>query len=220
MFLIYVEPRGRLGSVNSKSVRVLALASVISIAGCGDDVTGTDNLSEAEAQELAFAVLTAAFSSWSQVPVEPMSAAGPALVPYSYSETWEGTAPCAAGGTVAIDASFDASGDDETGAATIEMSLTQVHSACVVETAEGTFTLTGNPNVGVDLSIETEDGEALSFDGDIVGALDWQHDGRSGSCAIAYTFSANFSATGIGSFSVNGNVCGTSVQQEFTYGTT
>jgi hypothetical protein len=148
-----------------------------------------------------------------------MQAEGPALAPYDYSASWDGTATCPAGGNVAVAATIDHTGDDETGESTIEMVFTQVHNACVVTGSEGTFTLTGNPNLVVDLLLEN-DGEGLSsFEGDISGGLDWQHDGRDGTCSIAYAFSGtNNLNTGGASWSVSGNVCGVSMQQQFNVG--
>jgi hypothetical protein len=200
-----------------KGTRFLALLGVLAVAACGDDPTGTSNLSEAEAQELAAAVLTAAFTSWSYVPTGPAMADGPALAPYEYSDSWEGTAPCAGGGNVAVSASVSAVGDDETGETDVDMELSQVHNNCVVQSGQQPFTLNGNPSLVVDLMLESDGDQSTSFDGGINGALDYEYDGRSGTCSIAYEFAGNMTGS-TGSWSVNGNVCGVSVEQQLSFG--
>ena len=206
--------------MNSKSVRLLALAGVISVAGCGDDVTGTGGLSEAEAQELAAAVLTAAITSAFQVPVDLSPVDGPALAPYSFESEWEGTGECPLGGTAGIDAVMSISGDDETQESSVDYTISLIHNACVVQSSTGNFTLSGNPSLVMTMNAESDGEGSSSYEGSLNGAIDWQHDGRNGTCPIAYSFSGSASVTGSGSYSVNGNVCGTSIQQEFNYGTT
>lgn len=205
--------------MKSKATKLLALLGVFALAACGDDdPTGTSNLTEAQAQEVASAVFTSAFLAWSQIPQEPPAAAdGPAMAPYSYDFSWEGTAACPGGGTTSLVATVSSSGDTETQAGSADIEFTSVHDGCVVQSASGPIVLTGNPSVIVDLSYESDAEGNATFDGGINGALDYDFDGEDGTCAIAYSFSGSIAGEST-SFSVNGNVCGVSIQQQVNVG--
>lgn len=207
--------------MNSKSTRFLALLGVLAVAACGDDdPTGTVDLTEAEAQQLATAVLTTALTAFAQVPQQPAALVdGPAMAPFEYANTWEGTVECAGGGTVSVQASVTSSGDTETGEAVVDMELTQVHSNCVVQSGAQPFTFTGNPSVVVEIMYESDGEGTVSYDGSITGALDFDFDGSSGTCTIDYNYMGTVNAnTGSGSYSLTGSVCGTSMNWQYNVG--
>jgi hypothetical protein len=204
--------------MKSKATKLPALLTVFVVAACGDDPTGTSNLTEAQAQEVASAVFTSAFLAFTQIPQEPPTAAdGPALAPYSHEFSWEGTAPCPGGGNASVVASGTSSGDTESLAGTADIEFTSVHNGCVVQSASGPITLNGNPSIVVDMSYESDAEGDVSFDGGINGAVDYAFDGEDGTCSIAYAFSGSVAGQST-SFSVSGNVCGVSIEQQVNVG--
>lgn len=191
------------------NVRYVALAAMVALAGCGDDDGVTPgNLTEAEAQELAGAIFQQSFANALQLDYQPPAQApgGPALV--TYSESVEATGPCPLGGEVTLQGVVDGDIDDETGAGTIEFSVDLVHALCGVQGDQGTqFTLTGNPGLGFDFTMETDGEENFGFSGEILGNVDWSTDEEDGSCGIDYDFSGE-SAQGGFAFNTEGTVCG------------
>ena len=198
-------------------IRTLALLAALAIGACGgDDPVSTTNLSEAEAQELAGAILTQGFSQAMTLNAGPpaQSADGPQMV--TFNETVEVTADCPLGGQLSLDGNASGDIDDQTGAGTIEYTMTLVHSGCVVPGDQGTqFTLTGNPSLVFTFDITTDGGDNTSFSGGFDGAVSFSTSDADGSCAMAYSFSGDTSADGF-SFSTSGTVCGIDVSQNLT----
>ena len=201
-------------------VRSLALFGLVALAACGDDDPAAVDLSlsQSEAEELAAVVLNTVVSTAAEVDTsEPAAApAGPALAAFSYTRTFEDVVvPCPSGGEVTLDVFLDISGDDTTGAERIEYSMTHAHSGCMATSEEGhVFTLTGNPDVAVEVVAEaTESGTTI--DGTIAGGLLWEFEGRTGSCNIDLEFGGSAGETSV-AFGVMGSVCGISVEESVT----
>lgn len=200
------------------NVRMLALAAMVAMVGCGeDDGLTAGTLTEAQAAELASAVfsqsLVDAMSVNYQQPAQ--SPDGPQLA--TYTATVETTGSCPLGGEVALGGNVGVETNDATGATDVDFTLTLVHAACVVQGEQGTrFTLTGNPSLVVDFLMSSDGQQNTSFDGSISGAVDYSlQDGEPGTCQIAYEFSGEGSANGF-SFQTNGTVCGADVSQSLT----
>ena len=83
---------------------------------------------------------------------------------------------------------------------------------CVLSSDGYEFTVDGNPNVLITLSIGIVEGTLEFFvDGSMTGGLDWKLDDRSGTCMIDLTFGVTLSgidATG----TVSGTMCGLEVE--------
>lgn len=202
-------------------VRFFGLLGVMALAACGDDDPTTPNpLTEDEAADLAAVVLANVVTTVSDVDAEPaMAPAGPSLVPYSYTTSFESAVPCPLGGQVALTGAIDFSGEDATGQSTIEYNVTHVHTSCVVESDGGrVFTLTGNPGITMQVTADQDDIESpVVVDGGVNGSIDWALGTRSGTCAVTMDFGGTAGDQSI-SFGMEGTICGTTVQQNVVVG--
>ncbi len=199
------------------SVRILALASMLAVAACGDDGVSPGNLTEDEAQELATAVFSQSLFEALALNYDQLAQAegGPQLA--MYTATVEATGDCPLGGTVAIDATVDVETDDQTGAGSIDFEIDLVHASCMVQGQMGNeFTLTGNPSLGFDFLMETDGQDNSEFSGSVTGALDWSTANKEGTCSISYEFSGAATADSF-SFQTAGNVCGTTFSESFSF---
>jgi len=203
----------------ARSVRLLALIAVFTAAACSEDdgVTPGD-LSEAEAQALAGVILTQAFTSTASISTSPAQAAGgPARVPVTFTRSVQTTVSCPLGGDVGVDATFDYAGDTDTEAAQVDFTITQVHNGCVVSANNGTrFTLDGSPDLELTITIMS-DADGADWDGGIGGSIDWLTSDREGTCQIGLEFGGSVESQTV-SFTMAGNVCGTSVDQTLNIG--
>lgn len=206
--------------MNTKSVRIMALAASMAFAACGettDLVLG--ELSEAEASDLAGAVVFATFQSTQAPPQQPVSANGPQAVPYTFSSSFESDVACPLGGMVAVSADFSAEGDTETGAGAVEYSMEQIHDACVVASEEGReFTLYGAPDMSLEFLVEHNAEGVVEWDGMVEGAIRWETDGRQNTCEVAIEFGGRAVAEQSVAGELVGTICGHSVQRAFSIG--
>ncbi len=203
-------------------VRTLALVGAVGLVACGDDgptATG-DPLTDEEAQDLSAIVLqTALASTAGGIPTGPAAADGPQAAPFTYSASIETSVPCSGGGSVAINGSATINGDDETGEYAVTYNVTEAHQNCV-ESGPNQHNFTLNSSLALGFVMEAlYDGEisTLDWDGTLSGTIDWSSEGRSGSCSVSLTYAASFTGSTI-TVSTTGNVCGTTVSEEFTYG--
>jgi hypothetical protein len=201
-----------------KSVRCLTLVASVAFAACGDStdlVMG--ELSEAEAQELAEALLMTTFSSTGDVP-QPATG-GPQTAPFQFSQDVEGEFACPLGGAVGYEASIEISGDTESEAGTLSYEMTQVHEACVVASAsEQLFTLTGSPSLTLEFQVDNDGQGAVEWGGSVQGAVAWVTDDRSGTCAASFEFSGHQSGAESVSGAMSGTLCGHGIEQQFSIG--
>ena len=88
---------------------------------------------------------------------------------------------------------------DESVADTVRLrsDVTASPSGCQVSSGGMRFTVDGRPGVR-EQTITTFVGffEAFSLEGSVTGALDWQSDGRSGSCNVELALSAELDSSG------------------------
>lgn len=197
-------------------VRFAAIAAVFALGACDSALTSTGDMSEAEATELAGVIMENVMSNSSSAPA---TVDGPQLVPFSSNTTVEFTAECPLGGTLAVMGDASISGDTETEELEVGYTVSHTHNACVAMGEDGSlFTLTGNPDLELDMSVELVDG-VVFWDGTIEGAIDWSTDGREGTCVVDYSFEGMATPEQSASASVVGSVCGFTVSQSFTVGT-
>jgi hypothetical protein len=207
--------------MNRNFVRIVALVASVGFAACGDSTDVViGELTEAEAQDLAGVVLFARFSSTGNIPTQPaLSPDGPQAIPFSFASEFEGVVQCDLGGSVNVAASFEASGDTDSEAGHVEYSMTQVHDACVVMSEnDRTFTLWGNPSMNVAFSVDNDGQGVVEWGGSVQGIIDWETDGREGSCSVQLEFAGRTELDVSATASMNGTVCGFSIDHSMSLG--
>lgn len=202
---------------------VLTIAFVsVGLVACSDDPTEvTGELTEQEAAELAEVIFSQGFGFGSSSFDDASTFTGDpdlqatAGVPFGPIDLGPEDVPCQFGGIVTLEGTIEGDLDQETGAGTMDLSLTQVHDDCGVRSESGTdFTLNGNPNTSMDLGIDMTETGDFTMTGTFGGGIAWLTGGRSGTCTIDLTIDAsgNFETEGF-SGSVSGTVCGRSVNE-------
>jgi hypothetical protein len=181
------------------------------VIGCGGDdspvgVNSGDALTEAELQ-VVFYALSDAFSSIGAGP----AAVGPARATQSASESFDDTAPCEAGGSIAVKGSANGTYDDVTQALDFSFQLRMTPNGCRVPTETTTIVLDGDPYIQFDMDFSSSE-TSLELSGSQQGGISFTaEDGRSGTCAIDIDFSGTLDQQSqSGSSSVSGTVCGVS----------
>ena len=204
--------------MNQRFVRTVALVGLFGVAACGEDdpVAIGDPLSDVEAQELAFVLLGAAFETGlSGDSFAPAMVDGPAMAPFTINGSVDDTAPCPQGGTVSVSGSVSVTGDDETGALDLSFDVNTTHSGCGVPGETMDFVLGSQLSTMFSLN-STGDG-AVSWMGDVSGTVDWSGDDRSGTCTVDYGFDGEVVAETSLTVTLTGEVCGASINREFSY---
>jgi hypothetical protein len=206
--------------MNRNSVRLLAVAASLSLAGCGESTSVVmGELSQAEAQELAGVVLGATFNSTGSVP-QPAQANGLQTVEFAFSTQIDGPVDCPLGGMVNVAAELEVSGDTDTEGGTVSYQMTQIHDACVVASDDDqVFTLWGNPSMNVAFEVNNNGQGLVEWQGSIQGIIDWETDGREGSCSIEMEFDGTQQVgTAAAAASMVGTACGFNIDQSVSIG--
>jgi hypothetical protein len=200
------------------SLRVLSVIAAGALGACGNSTDVVVDLSEAEAQALAEAVVQAAFLTSASEFSNPAPVGGPQMAPFAYDADVSFTAECPVAGTVAVDGSLEASGDDETGAGRIELSVTHDHNGCVIETDDGmVFTFDGAPDVSLGLVLEADGEGQFDWSGVLEGRVAWSNEEREGTCLLALEFGGSVSEVDQSiAVSVEGAVCGAVVEHSWS----
>lgn len=207
--------------MNIKLVRIAALVASVGFAACGESTDLVmDELSEAEAQELASAIMMATFNSAGALGQQPAPVSGgPQPAPIDYSYEFEGSVDCALGGSVAVAATLEVVGDTESEEGMISYTMTQVHDACAVKSeSEREFTLWGAPSMVLDFSVANDGQGVVEWDGFVGGAIQWATDDRMGTCEIALAFTGHQAGDAALAADVAGSVCGFEVLEALTIG--
>lgn len=187
----------------------------LSTAGCGVLSPG-DELTEAEAADLALALAQMGLQSGPMVSAQQAPGAEAARITMTINETES----CEGGGSAATVGSATVDVNEQTGAGSMSFTLTVTPTNCGVRTASGkVFRLTGDPNLGVSGQFTFTQ---TSFDGTVNqdGRFKWAaDDGRSGSCSLTlravYDFTVGQTSMS-GSVSVTATVCGRDVNRSTT----
>ena len=128
-------------------------------------------------------------------------------------------APCAMGGTVAVDAQASFIGEPDDESAGMELSVTLVHSGCT-ERHEGTgiaFTLDGAPELKVSIELSYSAEFMVAISGAVDGTVRWAtEDGRSGSCTMDVGIESVDDPDALLSLTVAGQACGVQIMQSFS----
>jgi len=203
-------------SVRALTLWTLALLAVFGVTACGDSTDLVlSELSEAEAAELAGALVFAAFEGTGSV--QPPSSAQ--AVPYEYTETVSGTVPCPLRGLVAYSATVTATGDTEQPGGSVTYSMTQEHDDCAVATENETvFVINGAPSLTLTFNVTDTGTGVVEWGGSLHGAISWVTGNRTGTCEAHFEFSGRQEGETVVVGGLGGTMCGHSVQQEFTVG--
>lgn len=191
--------------------KLLTAAVALTAIGCGGDgdplgMNSGDPLTEAELQ-VVFLAISDAFAYIGAAP----AAAAPARATYSASESFDASAPCESGGTIAANGNASGTADDVTGELDLTYHLRMTPSGCTVPTETGTITLDGAPYIQLDMDFSLSQA-LLSISGSQSGGISFtSSDGRAGSCAFDVDFSGSVDLEAqTGSSSTTGTVCGVS----------
>ena len=198
-------------------IRTLATAALVLLAACGDDPILPDDLTQAERDLLAEALLQRSLDL--AVPANAAGGPGAAIMEQvEFSVTQSATIPCESG-SISASATVSGTVDTTAGTAAVDFLTTQTHQACVVSGESGTIRLDGSPNIVNDYGFQISQGGGVTFDGTIEGGISWSTAGdRSGSCTIALSFSGSGNAAGEANASMTGTVCGQGVSNSVTVG--
>jgi hypothetical protein len=199
----------------SRSLIGLTTALALTVAACGDSLTGTDagveELTDAEVAAFVDVFFGAFDAAEADIDAQE-AAAAPAQAPQSFNFSAEVSVPCESGsldvtGTIAV--TFDDVTEHEDGR--FEVSINPM--GCVVSegtntSGTSTFTIDGDPRVDIVVEFTVdEDGEHV--EGSMDGGFSFESsDGRSGSCAIDVSFSFVSDGVSVGVTTVSGTICG------------
>lgn len=214
--------------MRSRLVMFSLFLAVPLVACAGDDGVGPtgDSLTEAEAAALAEYMVGQGLEQGFSGYQGGGTIQSPARAPFTYEENFSTTVECPLGGTVAVSASFTASGDTEVeGDLTLDYTLSQTHDDCAV-VPEGTDTeftlnaLNDDPTGTLEFVVELTDGNDVTAEGSLNGAVAWAtDDDRSGTCPINldYTLDADLSAE-TGSAMLTGTICAADISRSIDIG--
>jgi len=194
-------------------------------AACGDGPTATsgDQLTEAEVMEIAQELFNGVGDMVGGVGPQ-RSAILPAglhlsiMAPVPINITVDESGPCGGDGTASVSGSVEGTIDDETGAGNIDFEVTQSATNCVIVGATHSYTVSGEPNIHLTGSFESDGNDTFSGEFNLVGGLTFEvDDGRAGTCGVDVT--VTISATGT-SFSgtASGTMCGVTLNNEVSFG--
>ena len=189
----------------------LALLFGLVAGACSDDATGpSESLTEAELALLAESLFVLGFDASFDTP--PSGAEGPEAAPASFENSIDVTVPCPVSGTVRVEAGVIGTVDGETGAADLDYALDQTHTACVVESEDGStrIQIDGEPGTAFDYSIDLVEGLFI-VDGSLTGNVRYASTDRTGVCLTDLAWSGSGGIEGGNSCATPGTICGISV---------
>ena len=198
--------------MNSRFV-VSGLTALALVTACGGDSTGPKGtLSSTESAELAMqlsstvqgSAATSAASSMMRLPAGLNLSAAPV------SLSLDTTVPCPLGGQTHLTLTVNGTVDQAAQTATLDLTGTNAPQECGYHLKHVDVVVTGNPNLTQSAHVAVDHGApvgAQTFTSN--GGFNWStSDGRSGSCSLEYSATADYSSNTV---TVHGTVCGTTV---------
>ena len=196
----------------STSLIGLTTALTLTVAACGDDLTGVTSGDELTSTEVA-AVLAALGSAFESAGAQ----AAPSQAPIAVNTNFDVSVPCESG-TLDVSGSISGTVDDVTFDTDVTTTVRWEPNACVVSDETNTFTVDGAPHVDLTLDLTTTQ-DVVTVSGTETGGFSFtSSDGRTGSCSIDVTFSIVTTATSVDA-TVTGTICGLSASGFDTLGT-
>ena len=197
---------------NLRLAPLLAAGGVFA-AACGDSLpTGTnsgDQLDADEVQELVVELFDLLETIDVNIPglqvTDPRLFLSRAGVPID--ETFSDSDPCDAGGTALVSGTAQGDVDDETGVGDVTIDATVDFTNCEVEGAEVTYTLQGDPELGIVAEFELG-AESITLRIEVGGGFAFATDDeREGTCAVDFNVTITASETTF-TETLTGSVCG------------
>lgn len=166
-----------------RNVVAVLLAGALA-AGCSEGTTDPPDTSE----PLSAAESLALFEAMRAIQSDP----DPTIIGGSENSM---VVACPLGGKITI--MIDVVEESVADTARLRSDFTAAPSGCQVSSGGIQFTVDGRPSVR-ERTVATIVGffEAFTIEGSVTGALDWQSDGRSGSCDIDMTLSGGLDSSG------------------------
>lgn len=166
-----------------RNVVAVLLAGALA-AGCSEGTTDPPDTSE----PLSAAESLALFEAMRAIQSDP----DPTIIGGSENSM---VVACPLGGQITI--MIDVVEESVADTARLRSDFTAAPSGCQVSSGGIQFTVDGRPSVR-ERTVATIVGffEAFTIEGSVTGALDWQSDGRSGSCDIDMTLSGGLDSSG------------------------
>ena len=189
----------------------------LALSACSEFSSSGDPLSEAEASDLAGALVGQGFPGFGGVDAAPRAmapSASSAAPAEKLTITINDSGPCQGGGSVALAGTLTADFNQQAQTGTLEYKYTLSPNACVITTQGGkTFTVTGDPNLSGEGKLDVT---SSAFTGTLKysGKFGWEGDSRSGACGVSLEAKFDLSLTTVNrSASVTGTVCGVNVNR-------
>jgi hypothetical protein len=196
-----------------RSLALLLGAALFAAAACSDSTAPDSVLTAAETNELALQMGMQLSSGFTAAAASAASSAASRAslnaIPVPFSVAINVRVPCPEGGTTQLTATASAVVDEATQSVTADVTGTHRPSDCGLDVHGTTFRITGELTTRAHVVVK--DGlpvgeQTASLD----GSFSWRaEDGRSGTCTINYSASANYT-TNVAT--VNGNFCGSTIQ--------
>lgn len=212
--------------IRTRWTALFALLPLFALVACGggDDGTGPggsddagEQLTEQEVGEMMDALAAAgAFEPPSAGSGSAPPAGVAAAVPVELDV--DNRYDCPAGGTVRVSGSMSGEVDQDTGAGSFQLTMTQTHEDCVADSQSGTrFKFNGAPSLDTDMDFDVTSAGDFTATGTHGGSLLWETDGRQGTCTVDLTYDVSGSGDSY-SGSVSGTVCGVSFSESLDVG--
>jgi hypothetical protein len=194
------------------SLRAVPLALLATfVAACGKSPTeGGDQLTQQESLALYAEVSLAISQALANVSYSAPPAGGPSATSTPFGGSMSYSGACSAGGSVSVSGSYDGSYDTDVSNYAYNYTMTMDFAACQSNAQSGEFSIGGDPNLVVTGSFSWT-GTTYHYTYSEQGGVSFQtSDGRSGSCQINYSATADYNGT-TASVNLNGNICGTDI---------
>jgi hypothetical protein len=197
---------------------MLLVPAVVLAVGCGGDDEGTgpssNDISDAQAQSIAFEVTAASINALNSNTGEPSvslmlagTAAGSAIpIRFDYSHTES----CPLFGRIGVTGTMSGSINDQ-GSGQLWLQVTETLTDCTFDSSHGDLVINGDPSLSLTGTFSFLNGSPATQQSlTLSGGFRWNFDeGGSGFCAINLTL--NLATAGSGTTTVSGTVCGRQV---------
>ena len=199
---------------------LLALVSALAVGACVEDPIPPDieiPLTEEEAELLGLQAFRSSLLRALEVTRDTAEAeaAGPSLVPTTFSFQDSLTIACARGGSITTTVTLSGTLDPDTGTGELDVVSVDRHEECVVEgESKVPFYVTGAPSLTLAFSMLFRSSGAIDTEGTMTGGVRGTAGYRSSTCEMSLTFSGTVQPDGSSMFKYKGTVCGTAISEK------